>query len=205
MYNKCKRFAKKSDLKQIRLARGPFFMVSHSKEGYPPTEKNKDPQKNCALCSTNKIERRTRYFCKLCEVPLCRSVISGVATSCWDAWYSVDDLEAEQQIRQEKVRCMKETRANGMTGRATPAAEGDMESDYVGRQGWSAQFAPGQYDDCVDEATAGNQGRPHGGVMMMVRAHLRADDFSAVLTDLGAEDLVAKVPHVQGAHILICA
>ena len=81
---------------------------------------------------------------------------------------------------------------------------GVSERSFWSKHGWDAQFAPGQWDDTLADAqqTEG-KGRPQGGVLMMLRNHLRADDLSRVLADLGAEDLTAKILHVKGEQILL--
>ena len=36
----------------------------------------------------------------------------------------------------------------------------EQETQYWGKLGWSAQFAPGQFDDSIDDMNDNEQGRP---------------------------------------------
>ena len=80
----------------------------------------------------------------------------------------------------------------------------ESETDKWGRKGRSAQFAPGQVIESIDDENGLAYDRPRGGALMMTRTHLRVEDMSTVLADLGTEDLVAQVLRTQRGPVLGC-
>ena len=80
----------------------------------------------------------------------------------------------------------------------------EHETQYWGRLGWSAQFAPGQFDESVDDANDNEQGRPQGGAVMMTRSQLKIVDIYPALVELETEDLVAQVLHTKAGNVLAC-
>ena len=84
--------------------------------------------------------------------------------------------------------------------------EGEIERTYWTKRGWNAQFAPGQYDDgFLEEQVEGldrRSTRTRGGVMMMLRNHVRSDHLDLALAELGTEDLAAMVLHSKGRRLL---
>ena len=61
--------AKSPRLDPASRLRGGFANLAM--EYYPPTEKTKVMQRECRVCSKKNSRKRTRFYCKQCNVPLC--------------------------------------------------------------------------------------------------------------------------------------
>ena len=97
--NRALTFAKDEELNGLRKFKTAF--LKHNRTSHPKTVTNKRGVHNCALCSIMGRDSKSRVGCDLCCVSLCTSKKYGFELSCFDAWHTAQDLEAEYKIRTE--------------------------------------------------------------------------------------------------------
>ena len=64
----------------------------HLPHQIPPTEKKKWPQKPCVMCRSCGVRHDTRYYCKACDVALCKS-------PCFEEYYFVNVILVEYILK----------------------------------------------------------------------------------------------------------
>jgi hypothetical protein len=76
---------------------------------------NQNTGKNCALCSNGNQKRTSMFWCKICEVHLCTTAITGTVNSrdksvtdtCHQRWHVATDLKREANFRNKQVSALQ--------------------------------------------------------------------------------------------------
>jgi hypothetical protein len=145
---------------RIRLHHAPDFcheMVRKVDE--------KNTGKNCALCSNGNKKRTSMFWCNICEVHLCTTVIPGIANSrqkkgtgtCHQEWHVSTDLKREAFFRNIQVTALQ---VDKKTSRKSESETQDASTGAASAPAVATGAAPVPTDSATGSAAATPGGVP---------------------------------------------